>query len=124
MCALAADLPELCVFALAPDGPAGLLDDRRQRQVHARVFCPGSGIIEDPATGSAALGLATYLVGAGVLPADDTTTFTVRQGLELHRPSTLTVQVTAVGGVATQATVTGAMMPVARGEIAVPPFVG
>jgi trans-2,3-dihydro-3-hydroxyanthranilate isomerase len=91
---------------------------------HARVFCPGAGVLEDPATGSAALGLGVWLVAAGLLPADGESRYTVRQGGELHRPSVLEGAVTAADGRAVSATVTGAVVPVARGQIAVPPFVG
>src|SRR5207247_8390321 len=33
---------------------------------HTRVFCPGAGVPEDPATGSAALGLGVWLVASGL----------------------------------------------------------
>jgi trans-2,3-dihydro-3-hydroxyanthranilate isomerase len=79
---------------------------------------------EDPATGSAALGLGVWLVASGLLPGDGDSHYTVRQGAELHRPSTLECTVSAVDGAATSATVTGAVVAVARGEIAVPPFIG
>lgn len=95
-----------------------------ERTAHARVFCPGLAVPEDPATGSAALGLGVWLVAAGWLPGDGETGYTVRQGAELHRPSTLDCTVRAAGGFATQATVSGHVVPVARGEIAVPPFLG
>jgi trans-2,3-dihydro-3-hydroxyanthranilate isomerase len=91
---------------------------------HARAFCPGLGVPEDPATGSAALGLGVWLVGSGLLPADGVSSYTVYQGAEMHRPSTLECTVTAAGGVATVATVAGHVVQVATGEIAVPPFVG
>ncbi|GAB3797609.1 hypothetical protein GCM10027605_07890 [Micromonospora zhanjiangensis] len=94
------------------------------RIAHARVFCVGMGVPEDPATGSAALGLGVWLVATGLLPADGTAGYTVRQGAEIHRPSLLECTVTANGGTAVGATVTGKVVPVARGEIAVPPFVG
>lgn len=98
--------------------------DAAERVAHARLFAAGLGVPEDPATGSAALGLGVYLVGAGLLPPDGDTAYTVRQGIEIHRPSTLDCLVSAVDGAATRVTVTGSVMPVARGEIAVPPFVG
>jgi trans-2,3-dihydro-3-hydroxyanthranilate isomerase len=91
---------------------------------HARVFCPGVSVPEDPATGSAALGLGVWLVAAGLLPADGESAYSVHQGGELHRPSTLTCTVRAAGGVAVEATVAGGVVPIAKGEIAVPPFVG
>lgn len=95
-----------------------------ERLAHARAFCPGLGVPEDPATGSAALGLGVYLVASGWLPGEGSTPYTVHQGAEIHRPSTLEGTVTAAGGVATKATVAGHVVPVAAGEIAVPPFVG
>jgi trans-2,3-dihydro-3-hydroxyanthranilate isomerase len=98
--------------------------DAQSRVAHARMFAPGLGVVEDPATGSAALGLGVYLIGCGLLPGDAESTYTVRQGVELHRPSTLECAVSAVDGLATQVTVTGSVVPVARGQIAVPPFVG
>ncbi|TDB71363.1 PhzF family phenazine biosynthesis protein [Micromonospora sp. KC721] len=91
---------------------------------HARVFVPGMGVPEDPATGSAALGLGVWLVASGLLPGEGCSRYVVRQGAEIRRPSTLACTVTAAGGVAVGATVSGQVMPVARGEIAVPPFIG
>jgi trans-2,3-dihydro-3-hydroxyanthranilate isomerase len=102
----------LCIFAWE-DGVA-----------HARVFVPGDAVWEDPATGSAALGLGVWLVAAGWLPADGTSSFRVHQGVEMKRPSVLDCTVTATGGAATSATVTGHVYPVATGKIAVPPFIG
>ena len=91
---------------------------------HARVFVPGLGVPEDPATGSAALGLGVYLVAAGLLPGEGRSAYRVRQGAEIHRPSSLDCTVTAEGGRATVATVGGHVVPIAAGETAVPPFVG
>ena len=96
-----------------------------QRQVaHARMFGHGVGVPEDPATGSAALGLGVWLVGVGLLPGDGISEYTVRQGMEVHRPSTLECAVSAVSSNAVTVTVTGSVVPIARGEIIVPPFVG
>ncbi|MFI7436634.1 PhzF family phenazine biosynthesis protein [Micromonospora haikouensis] len=98
--------------------------DADSQTAHARVFVPGHGVPEDPATGSAALGLGVWLVASGLLPGEGRSPYTVRQGAELRRPSLLACTVTAAGGTAVGATVRGDVMPVARGEIAVPPFVG
>ncbi|GAB1643224.1 PhzF family phenazine biosynthesis protein [Krasilnikovia sp. MM14-A1259] len=98
--------------------------DETQRTAYARVFCPGVSVPEDPATGSAALGLGVWLVAAGWLPGAGTAAYTVHQGIEMRRPSLLACTVTAADGAATRATVAGHVVPVARGEIAVPPFRG
>ncbi|MFI7425861.1 PhzF family phenazine biosynthesis protein [Micromonospora sp. NPDC049836] len=98
--------------------------DAATQTAHARVFVPGLGVPEDPATGSAALGLGVWLVASGLLPGEGRSEYAIRQGVEIHRPSALACTVTAAAGVAVGATVTGQVMPVARGEIAVPPFVG
>jgi trans-2,3-dihydro-3-hydroxyanthranilate isomerase len=112
--AKAAGVRMVSLFAWDPDA----------RLAHTRVFCPGVGVPEDPATGSAALGLGVWLVISGLLPGDGEWSYTVRQGMEIHRPSVLECTVTAADGVAVSATVTGSVVPVAKGEIAVPPFVG
>ncbi|MEU3452067.1 PhzF family phenazine biosynthesis protein [Micromonospora sp. NPDC006766] len=98
--------------------------DAATRTAHARVFVPGIGVPEDPATGSAALGLGVWLVASGLLPGDGRSEYAVRQGSEINRPSALACTVTAAGGAALGATVSGQVMPVARGEIVVPPFLG
>lgn len=111
-----ADLPRLaklghagvCVFAL--DGTS----------VQARVFAAGAGVPEDPATGSAALGLAVYLVASGLLPGDGDSSLSIRQGVEMGRPSTLRVTARAEGGRVVEAKVSGAVVPVATGTIRVP----
>ncbi|MGN9807803.1 PhzF family phenazine biosynthesis protein [Micromonospora sp. BQ11] len=98
--------------------------DAAAQTAHARVFVPGLGVPEDPATGSAALGLGVWLVASGLLPGDGHAAYTVRQGVEMGRPSAMACTVTAAGGQAVGATVAGQVVPVARGEIIVPPFVG
>jgi trans-2,3-dihydro-3-hydroxyanthranilate isomerase len=95
--------------------------DPSTRTAHSRVFAPDAGAREDPATGSAALGLGVYLVSVGLLPGEGTSRYTVRQGIEMGRPSLLECTVTAAGGVATRATVTGQVVAIASGEIEVPP---
>ncbi|MDP9797953.1 trans-2,3-dihydro-3-hydroxyanthranilate isomerase [Catenuloplanes nepalensis] len=98
--------------------------DAATGRAHVRVFCPGLGVPEDPATGSAALGLGVWLTAAGLLPADGTARYTVHQGAEIHRPSTLECSVTAAAGTAVSATVAGHVIEIAKGEITVPPFLG
>jgi trans-2,3-dihydro-3-hydroxyanthranilate isomerase len=85
-----------------------------------RVFPGGVGIHEDPATGSAALGLGVYLAASGLLP-DGSQSYVVEQGHEMGRPSTLRCTVVVSGCEAVSTTVSGSVVPIARGEIRVPP---
>lgn len=97
-------------------GPGAVLPE----PVRARMFATDIGAAEDPATGSAALALAVQAVVAGLLPADGTSSFEVSQGVELGRPSQLLVEVDAVAGRAVEARVSGHVVPVSSGTIAVP----
>lgn len=106
--------PEVSVFAWDADS----------RVAHARVFCPGVGVPEDPATGSAALGFGVWLVAAGLAPGEGEFAYRIHQGGEIHRPSTLDCVVYAEAGAAVRATVSGGVVPIAKGQIAVPPFIG
>lgn len=87
-------------------------------QAHARVFAGGVGVPEDPATGSAALGLGVYLAATGLL--EDGGPYDVRQGLELGRPSRMECVVVASGGRAVSVQVRGGVVPVAAGQIRIP----
>jgi len=61
--------------------------------VHARMFAPSIGILEDPATGSASGALGAYLVQNGVVDVAPTTDIIVEQGYEIERPSQILVRV-------------------------------
>ncbi|BBH64880.1 phenazine biosynthesis protein [Actinoplanes sp. OR16] len=118
---------ELDAARAAREGVSGLAVfswSAETREAHARVFVPGDAVWEDPATGSAALGLGVWLVAAGWLPGDGESAYRVHQGHEIRRPSLLECTVTAVAGEAKSATVAGHVCPIAKGEMTVPPFVG
>jgi trans-2,3-dihydro-3-hydroxyanthranilate isomerase len=102
------------------EGVSVLTWDPATSTAYARVFAGDLSWDEDPATGSAALGTGVWLVAAGLLPPDGTSSYTVRQGEKMGRPSLLECTVTAEGGRATRATVRGAVVPVASGRIRVP----
>jgi trans-2,3-dihydro-3-hydroxyanthranilate isomerase len=63
--------------------------------VRARMFAPGEGIAEDPATGSAAGPLGGFLVAHGALraDADGVARLEVTQGVEMGRPSRIFVEI-------------------------------
>ncbi len=94
--------------------------DAGAQESQTRVFAADLGVPEDPATGSAALAHGVYLVAAGQLAADGLHSYRVRQGVAMGRPSILDCTVSAVDGRAVAATVTGGVVPVAAGRIAVP----
>jgi trans-2,3-dihydro-3-hydroxyanthranilate isomerase len=94
--------------------------DAENRRSHARMFAPGLGVIEDPATGSSALAFGVYLVASGLVPSSGETAYRVDQGAELGRPSLLCCLVEASDGVAVRTTVAGQVVPIARGTILVP----
>lgn len=100
--------------------------DAENATAHARVFCPGLGVPEDPATGSAALGLGVWLVASGLLDGSGSGErgYRIKQGAEILRPSILDCTVTVADGRAASATVAGHVVPVASGRISAPPFVG
>lgn len=64
---------------------------------HSRNPFPVGGVVEDPATGSAAAALGGYLRDAGLIAAP--ATITIRQGEAMGRPSLLTVEIPPAGGV-------------------------
>jgi trans-2,3-dihydro-3-hydroxyanthranilate isomerase len=84
----------------------------------ARMYAPGIDVPEDPATGSAAAGLAGYLAARDPR-ADGTLAWTVEQGYEMGRPSQIEVEVDRAGGAVTAVRVGGSAVIVAEGEIEV-----
>jgi trans-2,3-dihydro-3-hydroxyanthranilate isomerase len=88
------------------------LYSRDGNALHARMFAPLAGTIEDPATGSAATPLAALLVS---FMDRQTESFLVRQGIEMGRPSLLRVSAyRAQDGI--RASVGGDCVPVLQGE--------
>lgn len=87
--------------------------------VHVRMFAPGSGVPEDPATGSAAAALGGYLARADGRAAG-TLGWTVSQGSEIGRPSRIEVEVDRAGGRTTAIRVGGAAVFVVSGTMTVP----
>ena len=69
---------------------------------HSRNPFPIGGIIEDPATGAAAAALGGYLRNAKLIEVP--ATILIRQGEEMGRPSRLTVDIPATGGIIVRGT--------------------
>lgn len=90
-----------------------------EADVRVRMFAPGAGVPEDPATGSAAAALGGYLAAADGR-AEGSLAWTVEQGLELGRPSVIRVEADRARGRTTAVRVGGAAVPVSRGTMSVP----
>jgi trans-2,3-dihydro-3-hydroxyanthranilate isomerase len=61
--------------------------------LHGRLFAPGEGIIEDPATGSAAGPLGCYLSRYGLTESGGEVRSVLEQGIEMGRPSFLHIRI-------------------------------
>jgi trans-2,3-dihydro-3-hydroxyanthranilate isomerase len=83
--------------------------------IAARMFAPGLGIDEDPATGSAATALAGYLAMRSPT-VDGTSHWQVEQGLAMGRPSILQVEADKQQGQITEIRVAGASVLVSEGK--------
>jgi len=85
---------------------------------HSRMFAPQVGIAEDPATGSAAVGLSGIVHLFDQLP-DGTHRRIVEQGYEMGRPSQIVLTLTVAGGKLTSIRIGGASVRVCEGTIEV-----
>ena len=83
-----------------------------------RMFAPGLGVPEDPATGSAAGPLAVHLARHGRIAFGDE--IEIRQGAEIGRPSVLHARADGSAEQIDRVTVAGSAVVVARGEYVVP----
>jgi trans-2,3-dihydro-3-hydroxyanthranilate isomerase len=121
-------VPHVFVACASPDEVAGLSSRglegfgscgincfaRDGSRWKTRMFGFGLGMIEDPATGSAAGPLAYHLVRHGLIAYGDE--IEISQGTEIGRPSTLFARVDGRDGTAERIEVGGSAVVVARGE--------
>ena len=85
-------------------------------RVHARMFgSSGLGIVEDPATGSAAGPLGGALLHFGVLPGPGS--IQISQGEDMGRPSRIDVIADGRPGAVTSVRVAGSAVTLIRGEL-------
>jgi trans-2,3-dihydro-3-hydroxyanthranilate isomerase len=117
------ELPdEAAVSALKPDltalaefsGAAAYCFAGAGRRWRSRMFAPGIGITEDPATGSAAGPLAIHLARHGRIGFGEE--IEIRQGAEVGRPSVLHARANGSPAGIESVEVGGAAVIVARGE--------
>jgi trans-2,3-dihydro-3-hydroxyanthranilate isomerase len=91
--------PEIFIFTTETEVPGS--------GVHSRMFAPGLGITEDPATGSANGPLGCYLVRHNVVASDAQLDITSEQGIEMGRPSFLRIRIDRDGEKITRVRVGG-----------------
>jgi trans-2,3-dihydro-3-hydroxyanthranilate isomerase len=87
--------------------------------VRCRMFSPGLGVPEDPATGSAAGALGCYLVSHNLVrPHGGVANIVMDQGIEIGRPSRMHVTITCGnGGEITDVKVGGEAVTVIEGTV-------
>ena len=82
----------------------------------ARMFAPGAGTPEDPATGSASAILAAQLLASGEL-AEGFNAFPLRQGYEMGRPSQIGLEIDVADGRLAAVRIAGSSVAVSEGVI-------
>ena len=88
--------------------------------VYSRMFAPGLGVFEDPATGSASGPLGCYLVRHGVVPRDHAERMISLQGVAMGRPSRVHIAIRSThDGTITRVQVGGQAVLVAAGDLTV-----
>lgn len=87
-----------------------------QHHVHARMFWPGAGITEDPATGSAVAAFSG-LAATVELPEDGQHQLVIEQGFEMGRPSLIALDLDIRGGRLVDALIGGSAVRVSEGHL-------
>jgi trans-2,3-dihydro-3-hydroxyanthranilate isomerase len=91
-----------------------------ESRAHMRMFAPDDNIPEDPATGSCAGALSSYLVYHGALrmeAADGVFRFVIEQGDFIERPSRIHAEIRGRSGVIEEVRVGGPSVVVAEGHL-------
>ena len=115
--------------ALARARPRGTLDDvgagfghvycyvaAGRRRIRARMFAPGAGVAEDPATGSAAAAFAG-LLHARERPSDGRYDVAIEQGVEMGRPSRIDLRLVVRDAALAAVEIGGEVVVVAEGQL-------
>ena len=99
------------LFAVLPQGS--------RETAYSRMFAPGFGMVEDPATGSASGALGCYLVRHGLVTGDASRRMVSLQGVAMGRPSRIHIAIDSRGDEIVSVKVGGSSVLVARGEFLV-----
>jgi trans-2,3-dihydro-3-hydroxyanthranilate isomerase len=90
--------------------------EREESDIRARMFMQEFGIVEDPATGSAAAAFAGYLAKRS-WHKEGTLKWTLEQGFEMRRPSLLYVEADIANGAVTAVRVGGTAVRMSEGAL-------
>jgi len=82
---------------------------------HTRMFAPDAGIVEDPATGSAAAAFPGQIALSEAL-RDGDHHWVIEQGFEMGRPSRILAHIETAGGAVTSVRIGGNAVPVQKGQ--------
>ena len=93
---------------------------RASSTVHARLFAPQMGIIEDPATGSAGGPVGAYLLHYGLVDTAAAHHMICEQGIEMNRPSVLHIHVEGTPDEITNVRVGGYTQSMGSGVLTLP----
>jgi len=104
-------IPEMPVYVFSLE-PAG--DDA---DIYSRMFAPGFGVVEDPATGGAGGPLGAYLVHYRAVSADRAAHMINLQGVKMGRPSRIHISIGTRQGQIESARVGGLAVLVAEGAM-------
>lgn len=97
--------------------PFSMEEWKTGREVHGRMFAPGIGINEDPATGSAAAALAGLLAELQTPTTSDDARWTLFQGDDMGRPSRIGIDAEIVDGQVAVARIFGTAVDVFSGTL-------
>jgi trans-2,3-dihydro-3-hydroxyanthranilate isomerase len=90
--------------------------EAKDANYHVRMFAPGAGIPEDPATGGAAAALPGQIALSQQL-ADRTHRWVIEQGFEMGRPSRIHATVETSGGAVRSVRIGGEAVSVMTGQL-------
>ncbi len=100
---------EVFIFSTEPAG-----DDAT---AYSRMFAPGLGVAEDPATGSASGPLGCYLVRHGLVPPEKAQQILSVQGVKMGRPSRIHIAIGVEGREITDVRVGGTAVLAGEGHL-------
>ena len=92
--------------------------EREESDIRARMFMQEFGIVEDPATGSAAAAFAGYLAKRS-WHKEGTLKWTLEQGFEMRRPSLLYLEADIANGAVTAVRVGGTAVRMSEGALTI-----